>query len=546
MAAPMRRALGALAHRAAAAGVGATPTGDIATSLVLRNARAWSVAARASGARNVIADVGSLQASRSTMIPRRVDPIAGAGHAAWRAYAASTAKASTAAPSSAALATAARRAFSAAATTASSVPPVATHPLVNGGPAAERALGWWLAGGCAWVYSMVVLGGVTRLTRSGLSMTDWKFVEKPPLTAEDWDAEFAKYKESPEYKKTNTWMTVDDFKFIYWMEWGHRQWGRALGGYFVLPLAYFAAKGWVTRSLATRLATFFGLGAAQGAIGWWMVKSGLVEDADNPSNAPRVSPYRLATHLTGAFTIYVAMLWTTLDVMYPTPPVVRRAAEFASRGVASLGLNRNTPGAATTSHQVLGAARRARAAAHPLAALVGVTALSGAYVAGMDAGRAYNTFPLMDGKWTPDEYWSMWESRGWRNFFENTAAVQFDHRALALTTLAAVTFVWGAHRFNGHLPAAATALLDATALVTFAQVGLGISALLNHVPVSLGSLHQANALNLFTVVVGLMHVLRRPRAGGLPAPAFSDAMRVASTAAKTATKPGVKVKVKRK
>ena len=117
---------------------------------------------------------------------------------------------------------------------------------------------------------------------------------------------------------------------------------------------------------------------------------------------------------------------------------------------------------------------------------------------------------------------------------------------LALTTLAAVTFVWGAHRFNGHLPAAATALLDASALVTFAQVGLGISALLNHVPVSLGSLHQANALNLFTVVVGLMHVLRRPRAGGLPAPAFSDAMRVASTGAKTATKPGVKVKVKRK
>ena len=368
-------------------------------------------------------------------------------------------------------------------------------------------------------------------------MTDWKFVEKPPLTAEDWDAEFAKYKESPEYKKTNTWMTVDDFKFIYWMEWGHRQWGRALGGYFVLPLAYFAAKGWVTRSLATRLATFFGLGAAQGAIGWWMVKSGLVEDEDNPTNAPRVSPYRLATHLTGAFTIYVAMLWTTLDVWFPTPPVIRHAAEYAGAV-----LNRNTPGAS----QVLGAARHARAVAHPLAALVGVTALSGAYVAGMDAGRAYNTFPLMDGKWIPDEYWSMWERRGWRNFFENTAAVQFDHRVLALTTLAAVTYVWGAHRFNGRLPAAARALLDASMLATLAQVGLGISALLNHVPVSLGSLHQANALNLFTAVVGLMHVLRRPRAGGLPAPAFSEVRRVATTAAKTAPKPGVKVKVKRK
>jgi cytochrome c oxidase assembly protein subunit 15 len=194
----------------------------------------------------------------------------------------------------------------------------------------------------------------------------------------------------------------------------------------------------------------------------------------------------------------------------------------------------------------LGAARHARAVAHPLAALVGVTALSGAYVAGMDAGRAYNTFPLMDGKWIPDEYWSMWERRGWRNFFENTAAVQFDHRVLALTTLAAVTYVWGAHRFNGRLPAAARALLDASMLATLAQVGLGISALLNHVPVSLGSLHQANALNLFTAVVGLMHVLRRPRAGGLPAPAFSEARRVATTAAKTAPKPGVKVKVKRK
>lgn len=532
MAAPMRsaaRALGALAHRAAASGVAPTPAGGIATSLVVRNASVWSTGqARASSFRNVIADVvGSAQASRS-IAARRIDPVAGAGHNAWRAYLTSTKAATSKSPAASKismLATATRRAFGSS-VTAASAPPTA-HPLVNGGPAAERAVGWWLVGGCAWVYSMVVLGGVTRLTRSGLSMTDWKFVEKPPMTPEDWNAEFAKYKESPEYKKTNTWMKLDDFKFIYWMEWGHRQWGRLLGGYFVLPLAYFGARSWVTRKLAGRLATFFGLGLAQGAIGWWMVKSGLVEDPDNPMNAPRVSPYRLATHLTGAFTIYVAMLWTTCNVWFPHNSVAKYAAEYAG-GRVDLG---NT---------VMAAARSARMVTHPLAALVGVTALSGAYVAGMDAGRAYNTFPLMDGKFVPDEYWRLWERFGWRNFFENTAAVQFDHRVLALSTLAAVTYVWGAHRFNPRLPASARALLDASILVTLTQVGLGISALLNHVPVSLGSLHQANALNLFTVVVGLMHVLRRPR-GGLPIPALVEATtKVATTAARK------RVKVKRK
>ena len=532
MAAPMRsaaRALGALAHRAAASGVAPTPAGGIATSLVVRNASVWSTGqVRASSFRNVIADVvGSAQASRS-IAARRVDPVAGAGHNAWRAYLTSTKAAASKAPAASKismLATATRRAFGSS-VTAASAPPTA-HPLVNGGPAAERAVGWWLVGGCAWVYSMVVIGGVTRLTRSGLSMTDWKFVEKPPMTPEDWNAEFAKYKESPEYKKTNTWMKLDDFKFIYWMEWGHRQWGRLLGGYFVLPLAYFGVRSWVTRKLAGRLATFFGLGLAQGAIGWWMVKSGLVEDPDNPMNAPRVSPYRLATHLTGAFTIYVAMLWTTFNVWFPANSVAKYAAEFAG-GKVDLG---NT---------VMSAARSARMATHPLAAIVGVTALSGAYVAGMDAGRAYNTFPLMDGKVVPDEYWRLWERFGWRNCFENTAAVQFDHRVLALSTLAAVTYVWGAHRFNPRLPASARALLDASILVTLTQVGLGISALLNHVPVSLGSLHQANALNLFTVVVGLMHVLRRPR-GGLPIPALVEATtKVATTAARK------RVKVKRK
>ena len=360
------------------------------------------------------------------------------------------------------------------------------HPLVHGGPFAEKVLGAWLVGGCLWVFSMVVLGGVTRLTRSGLSMTDWKFQwESPPLTSEDWNREFTKYKQSPEFKLTNKNMTVEEYKFIFWMEYGHRMWGRGLGVYFALPLVGFIGKGWITQRLGIRLLSFFGLGAAQGAIGWWMVKSGLVTDVDNPHNAPRVSPYRLATHLTGAFTIYTAMLWTTMGVLFPN------VAEGASE-------------AATT------VIRKTRAKALPLSALIAITALSGAYVAGMDAGRAYNTFPLMDGQWVPEEYLKDFEKLGWRNFFENTAAVQFDHRVLAMSTLIVSTAVWASSRGVLHLlPPRASLALNSTVVLVYAQVGLGIATLLNHVPVSLGVLHQANALLVFTAAVGLVHALRR-------------------------------------
>ena len=406
----------------------------------------------------------------------------------------------TAAP----LAALARRAFvssaaaplrASASASASAAAAAAPPSLVAGGAFAERAVGAWLVGGCAWVFSMVVLGGVTRLTRSGLSMTDWKFQwESPPLTEKDWAREFAKYRESPEFKLANASMTVEEYKFIYWMEYGHRMWGRGLGVYFALPLCGFLAKGWITKTLGARLFSFFGLGAAQGAIGWWMVKSGLTLDAENPHDVPRVSPYRLATHLTGAFTIYAAMLWTTFSVLFPankigTEPPTRAAAAAA----ASL-----------------------RAKAFPLAGLIAVTALSGAYVAGLDAGRAYNTFPLMDGAIVPAEYWSAYEKKGWRNFFENTAAVQFDHRALAMATLAATTATHASSRRVMHLlPRRARVCLHATMGLVSAQVALGVATLLWHVPVSLGSAHQANALLVFTSVVGLTHAL----AGKSPQPA---------------------------
>ncbi|XP_062081333.1 cytochrome c oxidase assembly protein COX15-like [Humulus lupulus] len=243
----------------------------------------------------------------------------------------------------------------------------------------------WLA---AWVFSMVVLGGVTRLTRSGLSMTDWKFSGGlPPLSDEEWLQEFEKYKLSPEYKRVNRGMSIDDFKFIYWMEYAHRMWGRALGIMFALPFSYFLRKAYITLRLGLKLSTLFALGAGQGLIGWWMVKSGL---------EPRVSPYRLATHLTSAFVIYSGLLWTGLSVVMPEPP-------------------------AETMSWVKGAAKVKRFAL-PVSLLVGITAVSGAFVAGNDAGHAYNTFPKMGDTWIPEDVLEMKPLI--RNFYENTSLVE--------------------------------------------------------------------------------------------------------------------------
>ena len=481
----------------ARAGTGFAPRG-------IANATAAAADAVAAARRAAVPFAASF--ARATCAPMR-----------GRAYGAVS---TTAAP----LAALAKRAFTSGAAAplrlnaaASAAAAAAPPPLVAGGAFAERVVGAWLVGGCAWVFSMVVLGGVTRLTRSGLSMTDWKFQwESPPLCAEDWAREFAKYRASPEFRLSNASMTVDEYKFIFWMEYGHRMWGRGLGVYFALPLCAFLAKGWITKRLGARLVSFFGLGAAQGAIGWWMVKSGLTLDAENPLNVPRVSPYRLATHLTGAFTIYTAMLWTTFSVLFP---------ETNSTGGG--GIRKNAADAAATS---------LRRKAFPLAGLIAVTALSGAYVAGLDAGRAYNTFPLMDGKVVPELYWSQWEEKGWRNFFENDAAVQFDHRALALATLASTsaTLASTSKTAMRALPKRATFFLHATAGLVTAQVALGIATLLCHVPVSLGSAHQANALLVFTAAVGLTHALKTKRPDGAARVAAAAARGTRGTAAKAA------------
>lgn len=351
----------------------------------------------------------------------------------------------------------------------------------------RQAIAAWLGLCSAWVASLVVLGGMTRLTRSGLSMTDWKFTgEAPPRSQEEWEQEFAKYQRSPEYKKLNRGMQLEDFKFIYWMEWAHRMWGRTLGLVFVVPAACFAARGAVKGPLAARLGLLGAMGATQGLVGWWMVRSGLREP-DNQYETPRVSPYRLAGHLASAFVIYGTLLWTSLTLAFP-----QSAASVAE-------------GAATSACAAL------KQHALPLSCLIALTAVSGAFVAGNDAGHAYNTFPLMNGEWVPDAYR---ERPGWRNMFESTAAVQLHHRMLALTTLAASAAVFALHR-AAPLPRAPRLLLHGLAGMAGLQVCLGISALLTYVPASLGAAHQAGALTLLSFALGLLHTLRQQPASSL-------------------------------
>ncbi|CAJ1971546.1 unnamed protein product [Sphenostylis stenocarpa] len=353
--------------------------------------------------------------------------------------------------------------------------------LVSGGSHAQKVVGIWLFGSAAWVFSMVVLGGLTRLTRSGLSMTDWKFTGTlPPLSDEEWLQEFDKYKQSPEYQRVNRGMKIEEFKFIYWMEYAHRMWGRALGVMFALPYSYFLHKRYITLRLGVRLSALFALGAGQGLIGWWMVKSGL-EEPPSEYSQPRVSPYRLAAHLTSAFAIYCGLFWTALSVVMPEPP-------------------------AESLTWVRGAAK-VRILALPISVLVGLTAVSGAFVAGNDAGHAFNTFPKMGDTWIPEDIFEMKPLI--RNFFENTSTVQLDHRILATATLISMGILWWSTRKLDIHPAVKS-VIGGTVGMAVLQVTLGISTLLSYVPVSLGTAHQAGALTLLTFMLLLNHTVRRP------------------------------------
>jgi len=335
----------------------------------------------------------------------------------------------------------------------------------------QRAVAWWLFACCAMVFLTMVVGGVTRLTHSGLSIVEWKPLigALPPLTHADWLELFAKYQQTPEFIKRNHDMTLDGFQFIFWWEWAHRLLGRSIGVVFFLPYAWFLVRGKLRGALAAKVFGFFILGGLQGAMGWYMVKSGLVDD-------PRVSQYRLAAHLGLAFLLFGLMGWTGLGMLQPRKAKVGAAP-------------------APTATQRLGTW---------LVALVFVMVLSGALVAGIHAGLAYNTFPLMNGAFVPPEIFMV--DPLWLNFFTNMATVQFDHRMIAWALMALIP--WFSWRIWTETPGARPAAVALT-LWLAVQVSLGIATLLLQVPVALAALHQAGAMVLFGLILWANHAIRR-------------------------------------
>ena len=335
----------------------------------------------------------------------------------------------------------------------------------------RRAIRLWLYAVAALVLAMVLVGGATRLTESGLSITEWRPVmgALPPLTEGQWLAEFHKYQEIPQYHELNQGMSLAAFKTIFWWEWTHRLLARVTGVVFLIPFLWFLWRGWVGPGLRGRLWFIFGLGALQGAVGWWMVASGLADRVE-------VSQYRLATHLILACVIYVAIVWTA----------------------QGLGNTQRAP-----------IAPRIRAGAIGLLVLVLGQIYLGALVAGLRAGHIYNTWPLIDGAIVPDTARLFFDVPWWRNFFENALTVQFDHRLVAYVIFfGALLHAFGVARTSTERPVIAGAVALAGAVTL--QAALGIWTLLMVAPVSLSLLHQAVALVALTAAtVHAQQVMRR-------------------------------------
>ena len=340
----------------------------------------------------------------------------------------------------------------------------------------------WLLTCCALIFLMVVVGGITRLTLSGLSITEWKPVVGvlPPLSAADWAAEFAKYKAIPEYRAVHSTMSLPEFKAIYYWEYFHRLLGRLIGISFAVPFFWFLVRRRLPQQLRLPLAGILLLGFAQGLLGWYMVESGLTGRVE-------VSQYRLVAHLALALAIYSAILWVALGIARSPVPLDPRAS----------------PGW--------------RRAAEALLALVALTIFAGGFVAGTRAGLTYNTVPLMDGRLVPAGYDQLHPF--YLNWFDNIVAVQFDHRVLAMASFTAVLLVWAAGFRAASLPRSARNALHLLLAAAVLQVALGVSTLLLVVPIPLAAAHQAGAVLLLTAAIYLRHSFRKAAAMDVGAPA---------------------------
>jgi len=325
-----------------------------------------------------------------------------------------------------------------------------------------QAVKWWLVTIAALIAIMVLVGGATRLTESGLSIVEWKPVTGtlPPLTQEQWTQAFEGYKTIPQYRELNAGMSLDEFKTIFWWEWSHRLLGRVIGVAYLVPFLWFLWRGVLSADLKRRLWIIFGLGALQGAVGWWMVASGLTQRVE-------VSQLRLATHLVLALLIYAAIVWT-LRRLGPRRPSV--------------------------------ASSRLKITSVVLLVLTFVQLYLGALVAGLRAGRVYNTWPDIDGALIPSAARLLFEEPWWRNLFDNTLTVQFEHRMVAYTLFVlAILHALDAVRSRAGTAASNGALWLAAAITL--QAVLGVLTLLHQVPIPLALTHQAVAIVVLTCAI---------------------------------------------
>lgn len=348
------------------------------------------------------------------------------------------------------------------------IPPAQTRPSST---SPEKQIAIWLFFMAALIFCMILLGGVTRLTHSGLSIVEWKPLTGivPPLNESAWQQEFLNYQAFPEYQKLNQGMTLGEFKRIFYFEYFHRLLGRLIGVCFLLPMLVLGYRGAIKKSLLPHLGMIFLLGAGQGLLGWYMVKSGLIDN-------PHVSQYRLTAHLMAAVCIYAYILWVAFGLLKAPPDRPQQPL----------------------SQKLYGSA----------VAITGLVALmisSGGFVAGLKAGLAYNTFPLMDGKWIPDHLYVL--QPFWLNWFENITCVQFNHRMMGWTLVVLIPLFSYAVRKFGITSRSRTVALFFPLLIVF-QFLLGVTTLLLGVPVAIAATHQGGAIVIFTVALYLTQELK--------------------------------------